>query len=111
FRSYRLAPSNLRPWDGTGELDLLGSVDNIVEGRSTDDLLVEMMLRLGIELTTPVEAREVAGSTLYSLGGGTLYAFFGDNVTTEQSTELARALVGWRDENPVESDVTIVVRD
>ncbi len=111
FRSYRLASSNLKPWDGTGELNLMESVENLVEGRSTDDLLVEMMLRLGIELTTPIETREVAGSTLYNLGGGTLYAYFGDNVTTEQSIQVARALVEWRAENPVDSDVTIVVRD
>jgi adenine-specific DNA-methyltransferase len=111
FRSYRLASSNLKPWDGTGELNLMESVDNLVEGRSSDDLLVEMMLRLGLELTTPVETRDVAGSTLYNLGGGTLYAYFGDNVTTEHSIQLARALVQWRDENPVDSDVTIVVRD
>lgn len=111
FRSYKLASSNLRPWDGTGELSLLDSVDNLVEGRSTDDLLVEMMLRLGVELTTPVESRQVAGSTLYSLGGGTLYAFFGEDVTTEQSIEVARALVDWRDENRVVSESTIVVRD
>lgn len=111
FRSYRLGSSNLKPWDGTGQLNLMESVDNLVEGRSTDDLLVEMMLRLGIELTTPVETREVAGSILYNLGGGTLYAYFGDHVTTEQSIEVARALVQWRDQNPVDSDVTIVVRD
>ncbi|WP_143340396.1 site-specific DNA-methyltransferase [Demequina sp. NBRC 110057] len=111
FRSYRLASSNLEPWDGTGELNLMEAVDNLVEGRSSDDLLVEMMLRLGIELTTPVETREVAGSTLYNLGAGTLYAYFGENVTTELAIELARALVQWRDENPVDSDVTIVVRD
>lgn len=111
FRSYRLASSNLKPWDGTGELNLMESVDNLVEGRSTDDLLVEMMLRLGIELTTQVETRQVAGSTLYNLGVGTLYAFFGEDVTTEQSIEIARELVRWRDENPAESDVTIVVRD
>lgn len=111
FRSYRLAPSNIRPWDGTGELNLIEAVDNLVEGRTTDDLLVEMMLRLGIDLVTSVEARQVAGSTLYCLGGGTLYAFFGEDVTTAQSNEIARSLVAWRDENPVDSDVTIVVRD
>ncbi|MBD9698451.1 site-specific DNA-methyltransferase [Flavimobilis sp. GY10621] len=111
FRSYRLADSNLRPWDGTSEIDLLGAVDNLVDGRSTDDLLVEVMLRLGIELTTPVEEREVAGATLYCLGRGTLYAYFGEDVTTARSIEVARALVEWREENPVDSDVTIVVRD
>ncbi|MFH8760775.1 DNA methyltransferase, partial [Streptomyces atroolivaceus] len=70
FRSYRLASSNVRAWDGTpDQLDLLGAVDNLVAGRTTDDLLVEMMLRLGVDLTTPLETREVAGSTLYNLAG------------------------------------------
>lgn len=111
FRSYRLAPSNIRPWDGTrAQLNLLEAVDNLVEGRSTDDLLVEMMLRLGVDLTTPVAQREVAGNALYSLGG-TLYAYFGTEITTERSNEVAKALVAWRDEDPVDSDITVVVRD
>jgi len=116
FRSYRLAPSNIVPWDGrkaAGDLaaTLLESTENLVEGRSTDDLLVEMMLRLGIDLVTPVEEREVAGSRLYSLGGGTLYAYFGTNVTSALADEVTAAIVAWRDENPVASDVTVVVRD
>lgn len=111
FASYRLASSNIRPWDGSADqLDLLAAADNLVEGRTADDLLVEMMLRLGVELTTPVERREVAGSTLYSVGG-TLYAYFGIDVTTERADDIARALVAWRDENHVDSDVTVVVRD
>ena len=100
FRSYRLAESNVKPWDGTGDLDLLAAVDNLAEGRSSDDLLVEMMLRLGIDLVTPVATREVAGSTLYSLAG-TLYAFFGEDVTLKMADEIVKAIVVWRDENPV----------
>lgn len=110
FRSYRLAESNVKPWDGTGELDLLAAVDNMVDGRTTDDLLVEMMLRLGIDLITPVTTRDVAGSTLYSLAG-TLYAFFGTEVSVATADEIARSIVVWRDEEPVDSDVTVVVRD
>ncbi|WP_146241287.1 site-specific DNA-methyltransferase [Actinokineospora spheciospongiae] len=110
FRSYKLADSNVKPWDGTAELDLRESVNNLVGGRSTDDLLVEMMLRLGIDLVTPVETREVAGSTLYSIAG-TLYAFFGGDLNTAKADEVARAIIGWREEDPVDSDVTVVVRD
>lgn len=116
FRSYRLASSNILPWDGKKAADhiqesILESQENLVEGRTTEDLLVEMMLRLGIDLTTPVDKREVAGSTLYCLGGGTLYAYFGTDVTTERSNDVAKAIVSWRDENAVDSDVTVVVRD
>ncbi|WP_181043476.1 site-specific DNA-methyltransferase [Actinokineospora auranticolor] len=110
FRSYKLADSNVKPWDGTAELDLLDSVDNLVSGRSTDDLLVEMMLRLGIDLVTPVATRKVAESTLYSLAG-TLYAFFGGDLDAAKADEVARAIIAWRDEDPVDSDVTVVVLD
>jgi adenine-specific DNA-methyltransferase len=110
FRSYRLASSNVRPWDGTAKLDLMGAVENLVEGRSTDDLLVEMMLRLGVDLTTPVQTREVAGSTLYNISG-TLFAYFGMDITVERANEVAKELVKWRDEEPGVADTTVVVRD
>lgn len=110
FRSYHLAESNVKPWDGTGEVDLLAAVDNLSEGRTSDDLLVETMLRLGIDLVTPVATREVAGSTLYNLAG-TLYAFFGTKVTLEAADEIARAIVAWKLAVPADSDITVVVRD
>lgn len=110
FRSYKLAESNVVPWDGTGDLNLIESMDNLIEGRTTDDLLVEMMLRLGIDLVTAVETREVAGSTLYSLAG-TLYAYFGVDLDAAKADQIARAIIGWREEDPVDSDVTVVVRD
>ncbi|MEU0118547.1 site-specific DNA-methyltransferase [Streptomyces bobili] len=111
FRSYRLASSNVKAWDGTpDQLDLLGAVDNLVAGRTTDDLLVETMLRLGVDLTTPLETREVAGSTLYNLAG-TLFAYFGTDITVERASEVAKALVAWRDEDPGDADTTVVVRD
>ncbi|MEU9667745.1 site-specific DNA-methyltransferase [Streptomyces bobili] len=111
FRSYHLASSNVKPWDGTpDQLNLLESVDNLVAGRTTDDLLVEMMLRLGVDLTTPLETRDVAGSTLYNLAG-TLFAYFGTDITVERASEVAKALVAWRDEDPGDADTTVVVRD
>ncbi|RLV68186.1 adenine-specific DNA-methyltransferase [Streptomyces sp. CBMAI 2042] len=111
FRSYHLDSSNVRAWDGTpDQLDLLGAVDNLVAGRTTDDLLVEMMLRLGVDLTTPLETREVAGSTLYNLAG-TLFAYFGTDITVERANEVAKVLVAWRDEDPGDADTTVVVRD
>ncbi|MFJ2209040.1 site-specific DNA-methyltransferase [Streptomyces poriferorum] len=111
FRSYRLASSNVKAWDGTADqLDLLEAVDNLVIGRTTDDLLVETMLRLGVDLTTPLETREVAGSTLYNLAG-TLFSYFGTDITVERANEVAKALVAWRDEDPGDADTTVVVRD
>lgn len=111
FRSYRLASSNVKAWDGTpDQLNLLEAVDNLVAGRTADDLLVEMMLRMGVELTTPLETREVAGSPLYNLAGA-LFAYFGTDITTDRANEVAKALAAWRDEDPGDADTTVVVRD
>jgi adenine-specific DNA-methyltransferase len=111
FRSYRLAASNIRPWNGApDQLDLIEAVDNLITGRTTDDLLVEMMLRLGVDLTTPVETRQVEGSPLYNLAG-TLFAYFGTDITLERANAVAKELVAWRDEDPGDADITVVVRD
>ena len=111
FRSYWLASSNVRAWDGTpDQLDLIEAVNNLVSGRTTDDLLIEMMLRLGVDLTTPLERREVAGSPLYNLAS-TLFAYFGTEITVERANEVAKALVAWRNEDPGDADTTVVVRD
>jgi adenine-specific DNA-methyltransferase len=111
FRSYRLAASNIRPWNGVpDQLNLIEAVNNLVAGRSTDDLLVEMMLRLGVDLTTPVETRQVEGSPLYNLAG-TLFAYFGTDITVERANVVAKELVAWRDEEPGDADTTVVVRD
>ena len=111
FRSYRLASSNVRAWDGTpDQLDLIEAVNNLVSGRTTDDLLVEMMLRLGVDLTTPLERRAVVGSLLYNLAG-TLFAYFGTEITIERANEVTKALVAWRNEDPGDADTTVVVRD
>ncbi|MBO0919788.1 site-specific DNA-methyltransferase [Cellulomonas sp. zg-ZUI222] len=116
FRSYRLAESNNRKWDGTlGEQSLedavATAVDNLLPGRTTDDLLVEMMLRLGLELTTRVEQKDVAGSPLYNIGSGTMFAHFGINITVDESKQIAQAIRTWRDaEGPV-TEAAVVVRD
>lgn len=116
FRSYRLAESNTRKWNGTlGEQSLedaiATAVDNLLPGRTTDDLLVEMMLRLGLELTTHVEQREVAGSPLYNLGGGAMFAYFGTGLTVEESKQIAQEIRAWRDEEGPVTETAVVVRD
>ncbi|UTT58953.1 site-specific DNA-methyltransferase [Cellulosimicrobium cellulans] len=116
FRSYHLAESNTRKWDGTiGDQSLedavTTAVDNLLLGRTTDDLLVEMMLRLGLELTTPVEQQDVARSPLYNLGAGTMFAYFGTEITVEESKQIAQAIRTWRDEEGPVTEAAVVVRD
>lgn len=100
FRVYKLATSNLRPWQPAGD-DLVGSlldaVDNVLPGRGEDDLLVELMLKTGIDLAMPSETHTIAGQTVHSFGGGALMVCLG-TIADAKAEELALGIAAWRAE-------------
>lgn len=61
FRVYKLAESNFKPWDaGVRDAEALAAqmqlhVQHVLEGRTEQDLLAEVMLKSGFQLTAPVE--------------------------------------------------------
>ncbi len=108
FRVYRLATSNLKPWQPDPdnlEASILDAVDNVLPGRSQEDLLVELLLKTGIDLTMPDEVREIAGQTVHALGGGALMVCLG-NIGDEQAEELGQGMADWVDElDPAQTTV------
>jgi adenine-specific DNA-methyltransferase len=79
FRVFRLAESNLKPWDAEASKDPNGlaeqldlHVDHIRDGRSAEDILYELLLKSGFPLTTSVEQKTLAGQTVYSVASGAL---------------------------------------
>ena len=64
--------------------------DNIKEGRTPEDLLFQVMLDLGVLLSSPIEEREIAGKKVFSVDGGYLIACFDTNVTEEVVTAIAK---------------------
>jgi adenine-specific DNA-methyltransferase len=96
FRVYKLDTSNLKTWAATADLeaDLLAAADNLVEGRTEDDLLVELLLKQGIDLTEPVVTKSVIGRTVHAFGGGVLAVCLGD-VTVTDAEPLADAISDW----------------
>lgn len=79
FRVFKLAESNFTPWDADipKDAESLGTqlqlhVDHVRDGRSSDDLLFELLLKSGFPITTPVETKAVGGKTVYSVAGGAL---------------------------------------
>ncbi|MBK2296727.1 hypothetical protein IBE41_06140 [Francisella philomiragia] len=53
FKAFKLDTSNIKPWDGkniSGFGDLVEDIDNIKQSRSTDDVLFEILLKLGLDL-------------------------------------------------------------
>ena len=108
FRVYKLATSNLKPWQPDPdnlEASILDAVDNVLPDRSEDDLLVELLLKTGIDLTMPKEKREIAGQTVHALGGGALMVCLG-NIADEQAEELGQGMAHWVDElDPAQTTV------
>lgn len=108
FRVYKLATSNLKPWQPDAEdleASILDAVDNVLPGRTEEDLLVELLLKTGIDLTLPDEKRTIAGQTVHALGGGTLMVCLG-NIGADDAEALGQGMADWVDElDPVQTTV------
>lgn len=85
-RLYKLDSTNIHPWEADFnniEQILLNANESIKADRSAEDVLYEILLKYGIELTAPVEQQTVAGKQVYVVGAGALLVCLDDNITTE----------------------------
>ncbi len=77
FRVFKLSESNFKGWEASVPKDgnalvqqLELHIDHIREGRTSEDILYEILLKSGFLLTTPVEKIELEGKAVYSVAGG-----------------------------------------
>jgi adenine-specific DNA-methyltransferase len=94
FRCFKVNSSNMkdvyyRPAD-IGQMNLDQFTDNIKEDRTPDDLLIQVMLDLGVLLSSKVEETEIAGKKVFSVADGYLIACFDKNVTEDVVTAIAK---------------------
>lgn len=73
------------------EPDLFTSLtDNIKEDRTPEDLLFQVMLDLGVTLSSKIEETVVAGKKVFDVADGFLIACFDDNVTNDTIKAIAQ---------------------
>lgn len=73
------------------EADLFSILsDNIKEDRTPEDLLFQVMLDLGILLSSKIEETVMDGKKVFSVADGFLIACFDENVTEETITTIAK---------------------
>mgnify|MGYP000997608644 CR=1 FL=1 len=94
FRCFKVDSSNMkdvyyRPAD-IGQMNLDDYTDNIKEDRTSEDLLIQVMLDLGVELSSKVEQTESGGKKVFSVADGYLIACFDKDVTEDVVTEVAK---------------------
>lgn len=64
--------------------------DNIKEDRTPEDLLFQVMLDLGVLLSSKIEETTIAEKRVFNVEDNYLIACFDDNVTEEAITEIAK---------------------
>ena len=114
FRVFKLDHSNIRAWDPSPddlEGALLDNVQHLREGRSEQDVLYELLLKLGLDLCVPIEERTIAGKTVHSVGAGTLFVCLPTEVSAGEVEKLALGIAAWYEELDPAGETTVVLRD
>lgn len=114
FRVFKLDTSNIRAWNPkTNDLktSLFDHLEHLEPGRSSEDILYEILLKLGLDLCVPIEKREIAGKQVNSVGAGVLMACLVERIKAAEVETLALGIVAWRKEQGTVGDTTAVFRD
>lgn len=94
FRCLRLDSSNMENVYYTPEeisqQDMFSLVDNVKSDRTPEDLLFQVMLDLGVLLSSPIEVKEIAGKKVFNVADGFLLACFDHDVTEETVKAIAQ---------------------
>ena len=93
FKVFKLDSSNLQKWQPQPE-DLQGalqeSMDNFLLGRTELDVVYEIVLKLGLDLSYEVEEREADGQTIYIIGAGALMICLDSQISMETAEALLK---------------------
>lgn len=94
FRVLKLDTSNMkdvyyRP-DELKQGDLLDMVDSVKEDRTPEDLLFQVLVDWGVDLTLPIRRDTVQGKTVFFVDDTALVACFEKDVTEDLVKELAK---------------------
>jgi len=93
FRVLKVDTSNMkdvyyRP-DELKQSDLLDMVDNVKEGRTAEDLLFQVLVDWGVDLTLPIRRETLQGKTVFFVDDNALVACFDRGITEDLVKELA----------------------
>jgi len=97
FKVFKLDSSNIKKWqpnDEQVEETLLSGIENFMPERSELDVVYEIMLKLGLDLSYPVAEKKAAEREIYTIGMGSLMICLEDDITIE----VAEAMIKLHDE-------------
>ncbi len=114
FRVFKLASSNIRIWEPDREnlaQTLEESAEHLKADRTEADILFELLLKLGLDLTGPIEEKGIAGKTVHSIGAGTLIVCLAPQIAAAEVEPLALGIVAWHKQLAPAGETRVVFRD
>lgn len=109
FKVLKLDKSNIREWNADFDNleDTLETYSDVfVPGREELDIVYEIMLKNGLELTYPMNTFQVDGKNIYDIALGNLFICLDDDI----NQSIARAIIEKRDAHGIETS-TVVFKD
>ena len=97
FKVFKLDTSNMKIWDDTpiedGDLETLfdridGHIDGLKPDRSDEDLIFEILLKMGYPLTADLTADDVDGLTVYQVDSGKMLVCLQEGITAEHIEQM-----------------------
>lgn len=98
FKVFKLDTSNMKLWDDTpiedSDLDTLFEridehINGLKESRSDEDLIFEILLKMGYPLTAAVAAAPIDGLTVYKINDGEMLVCLQEGVTADLIERMA----------------------
>ena len=114
FRVFKLDSSNIRAWEPNRDdlpKTLEESVEHLKADRTEQDILFELLLKLGLDLTVLIEQKEITGKTVHSIGGGTLLVCLAPYIAAADVEPLALGIAEWYKQLAPAGETTVVFRD
>lgn len=109
FKVFELEKSNLKKWNTEPEdlVTMLGTIqDNLESGSTEDDLVYEIMLKQGLELTLPIERFVEDDANIYKIAFGSLFIVLGKNISSDAAKKIVEFI---KDEEL--DNVAVVLQD
>lgn len=98
FKVFKLDSSNLKIWDDTpiedGDVATLfdridGHIDGLKPDRSDEDLIYEILLKMGYPLTAGLATADIGGLTVYKVSNGEMLVCLQEGITAEHIEQMA----------------------
>ncbi len=114
FRVFKLASSNIRAWEPDRDdlqKTLHESAEHLKTDRTEEDILFELLLKLGLDLTMPIEQKAIAGKAVNNIGAGTLLVCLAPKIDAAEVEPVALGIADWHKQLAPAGESTIVFRD